>query len=81
MVDVTSLVAQGHKAVSRSDRVTAYGYYKRAENLVMNAHTSDPCRLRLIRQLNDIIDGKRASLDESIMPEVEFNPRPNSASA
>ena len=81
MVDVISHVVQGHKAVSRDDPVVAYGYYRRAQNLLMGTQLTDERRHKFIRELADILAGKRLALGTDLMPEVEFNPvsKPNFA--
>lgn len=74
MVDVISHVAQGHKAVTRDDPVVAFGYYRRAQNLLMATQHADDRRHRMIRELGEILAGKRLSLSTDLMPETEFNP-------
>lgn len=81
MVDVISHVVQGHKAVNRDDPVVAYGYYRRAQNLLMSAQNTDDRRHRMIRELGEILNGKRLALSSDLMPETSFNPtsKPNFA--
>lgn len=74
MLDVVSLVVLGHQAVNRNDPVVAYGYYKRAQNLLMTSHLQDDRRHRLVREIDEILEGKRLALDEELMPESAFNP-------
>lgn len=75
MVDVISHVTQGHKAVNRDDPIVAYGYYRRAQNVLMSTQTPDERRHRLIRELGEILNGKRLALSVDLMPETEFNPQ------
>lgn len=75
MVDVVSHVTQGHKAVNRDDPIVAYGYYRRAQNLLMGAQSADERRHRLIRELGEVLNGKRLALSTDLMPETEFNPK------
>lgn len=79
MVDVVSFIAQGHKAVTREDPVVAYGYYRRAQNLLMSNQLSDDRRHRMIREIGEILAGKRLALGTDLMPESNFNPtiKPN----
>lgn len=79
MVEVISHVVQGHKAVNRSDPVVAYGYYRRAQNVLIGALQADERRHRMIRELSEILNGKRLALSTDLMPETEFNPtqKPN----
>src|SRR5690606_2128914 len=74
MVDVVSLVAQGHKAVNRDDPMAAYGYYRRAQNMMMTSPLPDDRRHRVIREIGEILEGKRLALEADMMPEVEYNP-------
>lgn len=79
MVDVISHVAQGHKAVNRDDPTVAYGYYRKAQNLLMSTNSSDERRHRFIKEIGEIFAGKRLSISPELMPESEFNPtkKPN----
>lgn len=83
MVDVISFITQGHKAVTREDPVVAYGYYRRAQNLLMGNQLGDDRRHRLIREIGEILAGKRLALGTDLMPESNFNPttKPNFAQA
>jgi hypothetical protein len=74
MVDVISYMTQGHKAVTREDPVVAYGYYRRAQNLLMSSQLSDDRRHRLIREISEVLAGKRLALSTDLMPESDFNP-------
>lgn len=74
MVDVISYMQQGHKAVTREDPVVAYGYYRRAQNLLMGTQLGDDRRHRLIREIGEILAGKRLALGTDLMPESDFNP-------
>lgn len=75
MVDVISHVTQGHKAVSRDDPIVAYGYYRRAQNVLMTTQNSDERRHRMIRELGEILNGQRLALSIDLMPETGFNPK------
>lgn len=75
MIDVISHVTQGHKAVNRDDPIVAYGYYRRAQNLLMSAQNPDERRHRMIRELGEILNGKRLALSTDLMPETGFNPK------
>jgi hypothetical protein len=79
MVDVISHLAQGHKAVNRDDPVVAYGYYRRAQNLLIGTQVADDRRHRMIREIGEILSGKRLAISTDLMPEADFNPttKPN----
>jgi len=71
---VVSNIVQGHKAHNKQDIVTANAFYKKAHAELLQSNHPDERRLEMIKQLTDIIDGKRKSIDEELMPENEFNP-------
>ncbi len=74
MVDVISNVVQGHKAVNRNDVTVAYGYYRKAQNMLISSNLTDERRHRFIRELGEIFSGKRLAISSDLMPESEFNP-------
>lgn len=75
MVDVISHITQGHKAVNRDDPIVAYGYYRRAQNVLMGTQSPDDRRHRMIRELGEVLNGKRLAVSTDLMPETEFNPQ------
>lgn len=74
MVEVISHIAQGHKAVNRNDATVAYGFYRKAQNLLMSANNSDDRRHRFIREIGEIFAGKRLAISTDLMPESDSNP-------
>lgn len=74
MVEVVSLVTQAHKAVNRNDPMVAYNYYRKAQNLLMSANLTDDRRHRFIKEISEILAGKRLAISTDLMPESEFNP-------
>jgi len=73
-VDVVSFIAFGHKAYSKNDVLTANAFYKKAQTALMRSNHPDERRTRMIKQVADMLFGRRKSLDEDLMPETEFNP-------
>jgi hypothetical protein len=73
-VYVISNIAQGHKAYSRQDVLTANAFYKKAQTELMRSGHPDERRHKMIKQLADVLFGRRKSLDKELMPEDEFNP-------
>jgi hypothetical protein len=69
MVSVTSFIAQGLKFSSLQDRLSAKNYYQKAQQLLMESMLPDPRRMRMIKELSEIIDGSRASMSYDLMPE------------
>lgn len=72
MVSVVSFIAQGYKFSSLGDRFTAQGYYQKAQTLLMESLHADPRRVRMIKELSELIEGSRKSMSRDLMPE-----RPN----
>ncbi len=73
-IEVVSLIACGHKAFNRRDIITANGYYKRAQTVLMQSHCSDPRKHRMIKEMGEIMTRKRTAISEDLMPETSFNP-------
>ena len=73
-VYVISNIAQGHKAYSKQDILTANAFYKKAQTELMRSGHPDERRHKMIKQLADILFGHRKSIDKELMPEDEFNP-------
>lgn len=73
-VDVISYIAHGHKAYIKNDVLTANAFYKKAQTALLRSNHPDERRSRMIKQVADILFGRRKSLDEDLMPEIEFNP-------
>ena len=76
MVEALSLIGQGHKALRRSDIMSAHAFYKKAQHALMKSTHSDPRRHRMIKELSEILTGKRSAMSEDLMPESHLNPRP-----
>lgn len=74
MVDVISMVGQGHKATNKSNLFSAQAYYKKARQMLVQSTHSDPRRHEMSRQLVEIIEGNRQTISQALMPETQFNP-------
>ncbi|NHN35972.1 hypothetical protein G8764_01530 [Pseudomaricurvus alcaniphilus] len=74
MVDSISQVGQGHKSVRRNNLFTAKAFYKKAQSLLLHSNHSDTRRHQFIRELSDLIAGKRSSISTQLMPESHLNP-------
>lgn len=66
MVAVMSYVGQGDKSMSISDRFTGQAFYRKAQHLLMESLHQDPRRLRLIKELSEMIDGARSNLSRDL---------------
>ena len=69
MVSVTSFIAQGYKFSHLGDRFSAYGYYQKAQQLLMESLHQDPRRLRMIKELGELMEGSRKAMSRELMPE------------
>lgn len=64
MISTMSFIAQGDRAMAISDRFSAFAFYRKAQQLLMESLHSDPRRVKLIRELGEIIDGDREDLSD-----------------
>lgn len=69
MVSVASFIAQGYKFSALGDRFSAQGYYQKAQTLLMESLHQDPRRLRMIKELSEIIEGSRKTMSRDLLPE------------
>ena len=69
MVSVASFIAQGLKLSSLQDRFSAKNYYQKAQNLLMESMHPDPRRMRMIKELSEIIEGSRTTMSRDLLPE------------
>lgn len=70
MVLVVSLVAQGQKAMTNSNVLRAYSFYKKAQEGAMAGNVKDERRYQLIKELGEMQSGNRTSLSIDLMPEA-----------
>lgn len=77
MVSVISLTGQGHKALQRGDPLRAHAFYKKAQESAMESVLSDDRRHQWIRELGELMSGKRKTISRSLMPESMYNPDEN----
>jgi hypothetical protein len=66
MVSVMSYIGQGDKSMSISDRFSAQAFYRKAQQLLMESMHQDPRRLRMVKELGEIIDGDRTELSRDL---------------
>lgn len=69
MVSVASFIAQGYKFSNLQDRFSAQGYYQKAQGLLMESLHPDPRRVRMIKELSEIIEGARKTMSRDLLPE------------
>lgn len=67
MVAVTSFVAQGNKCLTIHDRVTAQAFYQRALHQLMESPHPNPKRTKLIREINEMLEGNRTKFSEELL--------------
>jgi hypothetical protein len=69
MISVMSFVAQGHKFMSQENILLAHNFYNKAQQLLIQSEHKNPNRLRMIKELGEIISGSRKKLSWDLMPE------------
>lgn len=66
MISVMSYIGQGDKSLAISDRFSAQAFYRKAQQLLMESMHQDPRRIKMIKELSEIIDGGRVSLSRDL---------------
>ncbi len=79
MIGVVTLVSEGHQAITRGDVLKAYAYYKNAQQLLLSSTHPDPRKNSFIKELGEIMQGKRKAISLDLMPESDYNPSADSA--
>ncbi len=74
MLPVLSYIAQGHQAINRGEVLPAKAYYQKAKSALAQSSHPDKRRMAMIKELKDIVNNRRVSISEEIMPEKEYNP-------
>ncbi len=66
MVSVMSYIGQGDKSLAISDRFSAQAFYRKAQQLLMESMHQDSRRLKMIKELSEMVDGDRVSLSREL---------------
>lgn len=66
MVSVMSYIGQGDKSMAISDRFSAQAFYRKAQQLLMESMHQDPRRIKMIRELSEMVDGDRVGLSRDL---------------
>lgn len=66
MVSVMSYIGQGDKSMAISDRFSAQAFYRKAQQLLMESMHQDPRRLKMIKELSEMVDGGRVGLSRDL---------------
>ncbi|HEY8940169.1 MAG TPA: hypothetical protein VIM59_08270 [Cellvibrio sp.] len=66
MVSVMSYIGQGEKSMAISDRFSAQAFYRKAQQLLMESMHQDPRRLKMIKELSEMVDGDRVGLSREL---------------
>lgn len=72
--EAVTFVGQGHKAINRNDVLSAHAFYRKAQHLLTNSGHANPLRHRMVKELSDIMAGRRKALSSDLMPESQYNP-------
>lgn len=73
-IEAVTYIGQGHKAINRNDVLSAHAFYKKAQQLLANSAHTNPQRHRMIKELSEIMSGRRKIISEEMMPETQYNP-------
>lgn len=68
MVSVASLIGQGNKANARGDLYLTHAFYKKAQHILIESVHPEPKRMRLIRELGEVVGGSRKTVSEDLLP-------------
>lgn len=68
MVSVISLIGQGHKATARGDMFSAHAFYQKAQHMLMESSHPEPKRMRMIKEMSELMSGNRDALSQDLMP-------------
>jgi hypothetical protein len=68
MVSVISLISQGNKATARGDLFSSHAFYQRAQHQLLESSHPEPKRMRMIRELSELMAGARDLLSEDLVP-------------
>lgn len=66
MVSVMSFIGQGDKSMVINDRFSAQAFYRKAQQHLMESMHQDPRRLKMIKELSEMIDGSRVGLSREL---------------
>lgn len=66
MVSVMSYIGQGDKSMAISDRFSAQAFYRKAQQLLLESMHQDPRRLKMIKELSEMVDGSRVGLSREL---------------
>ena len=72
MVGVMSYIAQGNKFTILGDRLTSQSFYQKAQFLLMESIHPDQRRMRMIKELSEMVSGARKTMSRDLMPERQF---------
>lgn len=67
MVSVISLIGQGHKATARGDVFSSHAFYQKAQHLLMESSHPEPKRMRMIKEMGELLAGNRQALSQDLM--------------
>lgn len=74
MLRIITNIAQGHRAMRRSDALRASAYYRKALEIATEGGHRDERQNQIINEIGEILNGKRQALSTTLMPETQHNP-------
>ena len=69
MVSAASYIGQGQKFIALGDRLLAHGYFQKAQQVLMESVHPDQRRIRMIKELSEMLDGSRKNMSRDLLPE------------
>ncbi|GAA5317227.1 MAG: hypothetical protein AseanaTS_24310 [Candidatus Pelagadaptatus aseana] len=73
-IEAITYIGQGHKAINRNDVLSAHAFYKKAQQVLANSAHSNPQRHKIIKELSEMMSGRRKIVSVELMPETQYNP-------
>ena len=70
MVSVASYIAQAYKFSALDDQLLADGFFQKAHQLLLESTHPEPRRIRMIKELSEILSGTRKRLSKDLLPEL-----------
>jgi hypothetical protein len=74
LIEVFTLIGQGHRAINREEDLSGHAFYKKALQLLAKSKHPTPKRQVMITEITEMIEGKRKALSLDLMPETQLNP-------
>ena len=74
LIEVFTFIGQGHRAINRKDILSGHAFYKKSLQLLGKSKHTSQKRHAMIKEITEMIEGKRQALSLDLMPETQLNP-------